>query len=137
MQYKFQKRIQNLVKHLIWIFLQKSLTAPKANSKPCKTSEIEPFWNLLPATEMDSESFQTSLMELLCFYTLINLKNVMKVFVYFGISMAKKGVFIDTSYSVFFNPSISYQMSFTVISVDNSGLAGRRQRGRLASNNHR
>ena len=86
---------------------------------------------------MDSESFQTSMMELLCFYTLINLKNVMKVFVYFGIALAKKGVFIDTSYSVFFNPSISYQMSFTVITVDNSGLAGGRQRGILASNNHR
>ena len=35
----------------------------------------------------------------------------------------------------FFNPSLSSQMSLTVISVDNSNVAGGEQSGRLATNN--
>ena len=69
---------------------------------------------------------------------MINLKNVMKVFVYFGTSLGK-GVFVDifTNCNVrkstaFFNPNISNQMSLIVISVDYSAVTG----GKLASNNH-
>ena len=58
-------------------------------------------------------------------------------------SIAKTGVFIVifTYYNlrkstVFFNPSISNQMSLIVISIDNRGITGGKQRGRLASNNH-
>ena len=54
-QYKLQKLIQNLVKHLRWIFLRKSLMGTKANSKPCQTSEMELYRKLLPATETNSE----------------------------------------------------------------------------------
>ena len=74
---------------------------------------------------------------------MINLKNVMKVFVYFGISLAKAGVFMDIfTYcnvgrsTVFLNPSISNQMSLIVNSVDCNGVAGGKKRGRLASNNY-
>ena len=74
---------------------------------------------------------------------ILNLKNVMKVFVYFGISMAKTSVSVDISrycklrkLTVVFNPSISNQISLIVISVDDSGGAGRKKMDSLASNNH-
>ena len=63
---------------------------------------------------------------------MINLKKVMKGLVYFSI------FFLDifTCYkvrkpAVFFNPSEFNQMSLIVISVDNSGVAGVMQKGRL------
>ena len=75
--------------------------------------------------------------------TMINLTNVIKVFVSFGISIAKKGVFIDIftycnvrKSTVFFTSSIFNQMSLLIISVDNSGVAGGTQMERFASNNH-
>ena len=76
-------------------------------------------------------------------YTMINLTNVMKVFVFSGVFIAKKGCFYRyfhipqcNKLTNFFNPSISSQMSLIVIFVDNSDIAGGKQRGRLASNNH-
>ena len=67
----------------------------------------------------------------------------MKVFLLWYISIAKTCVFIDIftycnvrKSTVFFNPSISNKTSLIVISVDNSGVAGGKQRGRLASNNN-
>ena len=73
---------------------------------------------------------------------MINLKNAMKVFVYFGITIAKTGVFIDIfpyynvrKSIVFFSPSISNQMSLLSL-LYNSSVAGGKQRGRLASNKH-
>ena len=73
---KLQKPIQKLVKHLRSIFLRKSLMATKANSKPYQISEMELFRKLLLVTETDSESCKTD-------------GAVIKVFVYFGISIAK------------------------------------------------
>ena len=74
---------------------------------------------------------------------MINLTNVMKVFVFFGICIVKEGCFYRYFHILFckkltdfFNPSISNQMSLVVISVDNSDVAGGKQRGRMASNNH-
>ena len=74
---------------------------------------------------------------------MINLKNVKKVFVYFGKSLAKAGVFIyiftycnSRKSTVFFSPSVSNQMSLIVISVNYNNVAGGKQRGRLVSNNH-
>ena len=43
--------------------MRKSLTATKANSKPCQTSETELSRKLLPATEANSEFCQTFMME--------------------------------------------------------------------------
>ena len=58
-------------------------------------------------------------------------------------TLAKTSVFVDIftncnlrKSNVFFDPGISNRMSLIVISVDNSGVAGGKQRGRLASNNH-
>ena len=74
---------------------------------------------------------------------MINLANVMKVFVFFDISAARKGVFIDIftycnvrKSTVFLSSSTFNQMSLIVISVDNSSVVGVKQSGRLASNNH-
>ena len=74
---------------------------------------------------------------------MINLTNVMKVFVFFGISIGKEGCFCRYFHILqcknltdFFNPSISNQMSLIAISVENSDVAGGKQRARLASNNH-
>ena len=74
---------------------------------------------------------------------MINLTNIMKVFVLFGISIAKEGCFYRyfhilqcEKWTDVFNPSISNQMSLIVISVYNSEVAKGKQRGRLASNNH-
>ena len=66
--------------------------------------------------------------------------NVIKVFVFFGISTENSSygyfhILQCTKLTVFFNPSLSSQMSLTVISVDNSNVAGGEQRGRLATNN--
>ena len=74
---------------------------------------------------------------------MVNLKNVAKVFVYLSASIAKTGVFLDDNFiycnvrklTVFFNSSVSNQMSL-IASVNSSGVAGGKQRGRLASNNH-
>ena len=63
----------------------------------------------------------------------------MKVFVYFGISLAKTGVFIDIytylqlSFSIHVYP---IRCNLIVISVDYSSIARGKQRGRFASNNH-
>ena len=54
---------------------------------------------------------------------MINLTNVIKVFVFFGISIVKVVKLTD-----FFNPSISNQMSLIVSSVDNSVGAGGKQK---------
>ena len=89
--------------------------ATKADSKSCQISEMKLFCKLLPATEANSESCQTFMMDLLCFYIL----NIHK----------------QTKLTSFFNPSLSSQMSLTVISFDNSDVAGGEQRGRLATNN--
>ena len=62
------------------------------HSKPCQTSEMELFRKLLPATEVNSEFCKTFMMELLRFYN-DYLTNVMKVFVFFGMSAAKEGCF--------------------------------------------
>ena len=63
---------------------------------------------------------------------MINLKIViMKLFVYFDISITKTGVFIDIFTYRKYN-----QMSSIVISADETGVAERKQRGRLTSNNH-
>ena len=70
---------------------------------------------------------------------MINLKNLMKLFVYFGISIAKTGVYIYIfltycnvrKSTVFFNPSIPNLISLIVISVDNSGVAEGRKGGGL------
>ena len=71
---------------------------------------------------------------------MINLTRVMKTFVYFGISIAKTSVFINIfiycnviKLTVLFNPIISNQISLIAISVDNSGVAGGKRRGRLTS----
>ena len=61
----------------------------KTNSKPCQTSEIGLFRQLLTGTETNSESCQAFTMERLFLLTMINLKSVMEVFIYFGISIAK------------------------------------------------
>ena len=66
----------------------------------------------------------------------------MKVFVYFDISIAKTGVFIDiftyssVRKSTIFYPNIFNQMPLIVISVDISGVAGGKRKGRLASNSY-
>ena len=59
-------------------------------------------------------------------WTMIDMTIVMKVFVFFGISIAKKCVFTDIftycnvkKWTVFFNPRISNQMSLIDISVNN------------------
>ena len=69
---------------------------------------------------------------------MINLKNDMEVFVYFAISVARAGGFIDiVTYcnlrksTVFFNPSILSQISMIDISVDGSGVGEGKQRGDL------
>ena len=56
---------------------------------------MDHFRKLSQTAETNSESCQTSMMDLL-----INLKNVMRVFVYFGKSIAKTDVFIDISHIV-------------------------------------
>ena len=72
-----------------------------------------------------------------------NLRNAMKVFVYFGISIAKTGTSLDIftycnvrKSTAFFSSSISNQMSLIDTSVDNSAVAGGKQRGRLACYNY-
>ena len=63
----------------------------------------------------------------------------MKVIAYCGMSIAKTGVFTDIfTYCNLrkLNASISNQISIIVISVDNSGVAGGKQRWRFASNNN-
>ena len=74
---------------------------------------------------------------------MINLTNVMKACVFFGLSIAKEGCFYRYFHILqckkltnFFNPSVSNQVSLIVISVDNSELAGGKQRGRLVFNNY-
>ena len=42
----------------------------------------------------------------------------------------------ESEFTVFFNPSISKQIPLIFISVDNSGVAGAKQKRRLASDNH-
>ena len=68
------------------------------------------------------------------------LKNVMKVFIYFGISSAKTGVFVDIftycnvrKLTVFFNPSISNPMSLTFLLITMAFVGGK-QKERLACN---
>ena len=67
----------------------------------------------------------------------------MKVFVFFGISIAKEGCFYRYFQTLqckkltdFFNLSICNQMSLIVISVYKSDVAGGKQRRRVASKNH-
>ena len=61
--------------------------------------------------------------KMLCTFNLRPVSN--GVFVYFGLSIAKTGAFVNLRKStVFFNPSMSYQMFLIVIVVDNSGVAG-------------
>ena len=76
---------------------------------------------------------------------MIDMTIVMKVFVFFGISIAKKCVFTDiftycnVKNGLFFSIQvyrISNQMSLIDISVDNSGVAGWKQSGRLVFNNN-
>ena len=62
----------------------------------------------------------------------------MTVFVYFAISKTKTDVFIDIftyrnlrKSTVFFNPSTTNQIFLIVIFVDNSGVAGGKERGSL------
>ena len=57
--------------------------------------------------------------------------------------MAKTGVFLDIftycnvrKLTVVFDLSISNQMSLIITTVDKSGVAGGKQKGRVASNNH-
>ena len=68
--------------------------------------------------------------------------NLMKVFIFFGISIAKKGCFYKYSNTVmeeidcYFQGSVFNQMSLIFISVDKSHVAGGKDRGRLDINNH-
>ena len=63
----------------------------KTNSKPCQTSEMELFRKLSPLSEVNSKSCRTFMMKLL--QTMINLTNVIKVFAFFDIFIAKEGCF--------------------------------------------
>ena len=65
----------------------------KENSKPCQTSEMELFRKLFPAAEANLEFCQTFMMELLCFYRLINLTKIVEVFVFVGMFIPKEGCF--------------------------------------------
>ena len=74
----------------------------------------------------------------------IKLKNVMKVCIYLlCYTIPKTGVFTDIctyckliKSTVFLNSSISNQMFIIVNSVNNSGIAGGMQSGRISSNNN-
>ena len=77
--------------------------------------------------------------------TMINLKNVIKLFVSLREKCPNTKVFLVRiflysdemrRFTVFFPPSISNLMSWIVSSVDISGVVGGKQRERLASNNH-
>ena len=54
-------------------------------------------------------------------YTMAKLNNLIKVFVYFDVSIALMGAFID----VFFSANISNKMSLIVISVNASDVGNR------------
>ena len=101
--------------------------AARANSKPCQTSEIELFRKLLLVTETNSESWKTSMMEICVSIDYDQFEECKEVFIYFGLSIANRGVSLNIftfcnlrKAWVFFNPSVSNQMSLIVASVDNS-----------------
>ena len=92
----YRSVFQNLVKYLIMNLFAKISNGYKGEFKSCQTSEMKLFRKLLRATEANSE-FMMELLQIQIYYgasvflqAKINLTNVIKIFVFFGISITKE-----------------------------------------------
>ena len=126
-----------LIKHLRLSFLWKSAVATKANSKPYETFEMELFPQVLTSYRGEFRIFPNNYGSISIGYIFFKECNESICLLWYIFSKDRCFYrYLHILTTVFFNPSISNQMSLIVISVDYSGIDRGKQKGRFASNNH-